>query len=333
MTTEPTPLRVLSAADVLAALPPVEERIALARRTMLALVRDAELPPKIGVHPRQTASFGHAMPAFLRGAAEDGSEDLLGMKWVVGFPGNNAIGLPAIHGTVVMSDARTGLPRGFLDAGPITAHRTAAVSGVAIEHWAPDVTDRALRIGLIGAGIQGRSHLPVLAHLLPGSTLVIHDRDAQRAGALAAEAEEMDAFDAIATVERPVDAVEGADVVVSLVSFGPDRQAIPASAWAPDATIVAVDYDMCVPASVARDASLFLVDDRGQFLANRTDTVFRDYPEPGAMMGEALLAGTARPASGRTVITHLGVGLADVVFGDALLNAAAAQGLGVTLPR
>ncbi len=333
MTTQPTPLRYLSAADVLAALAPVEERIALARRTMLALVADAELPPKIGVHPRQPASFGHAMPAYLRGAAADGSDDLLGMKWVVGFPGNNAIDLPAIHGTVLMSDARTGLPRGVLDAGPITAHRTAAVSGVAIEHWAPDPADRALRIGLVGAGIQGRSHLPVLAHLLPGSTLVIHDRDADRAGALAGEAEATDAFDAIATVDRPIDAIEGADVVVTLVSFGPDRQAIPLSAWAPDATVVAVDYDMCAPAALAIDASLFLVDDRGQFLANRTDTVFRGYPEPGAMMGEALLAGTARPTHGRVLITHLGVGLADVVFGDALLRAAEAQGLGTTLPR
>jgi hypothetical protein len=51
------------------------------------------------------------------------------------------------------------------------------------------------------------------------------------------------------------------------------------------------------------------------------------------MIGEALLAGTARPATGRTLITHLGVGLADVVFGDALLKAAAEQGLGITLPR
>jgi ornithine cyclodeaminase/alanine dehydrogenase-like protein (mu-crystallin family) len=332
MTTEPTPLRYLAAADVLAALPPVKERIALARRTMLALVRDAELPPKIGVHPRPAASFGHAMPAFLRGAADDGSDDLLGMKWVVGVPANVDAGLPAIHGTVVMSDARTGLPRGFLDAGPITAHRTAAVSGVAIEHWAPDA-DRALRIGLIGAGIQGHSHVPVLAHLLPGSTLVIHDRDPQRAAGLAAAAEETDAFEAIATVERPVDAVDGADVVVSLVSFGPERQSIPASAWSPGATIVAVDYDMCVPAAVARDAALFLTDDRGQFLANRTATVFRDYPDPGAMMGEALLAGTARPATGRTLITHLGVGLADVVFGDALLRVAAERGLGITFSR
>jgi len=333
MTTLPTPLRYLSADDVLAALPPVEERIALARRTLLALVADAELPPKIGVHPRPSASFGHAMPAYLRGSAADGSDDLLGMKWVVGVPSNAAVGVPAIHGTVLMSDARTGLPRGVLDAGPITAHRTAAVSGVAIEHWAPDPADRTLRIGLVGAGVQGRSHLPVLAYLLPGSTLVIHDRDAGRAGALAAEAEDTGAFDAIATVERAVEAIEGADVVVTLVSFGPDRQAVPLSAWAPDVTVVAVDYDMCAPAVLATDAALFLVDDRGQFLANRTDAVFRGYPEPGAMMGEALLAGTVRPAHGRVLVTHLGVGLADVVFGDALLRAAEAQGLGTHLPR
>jgi ornithine cyclodeaminase len=333
MTNDAGPLRYLSAADVLAALPPVEERIALARRTMLALVADAELPPKLAVHPRPEASFGHAMPALARGPAADGSEDLLGMKWVTGFPANPSRGLPAIHGTVLMSDARTGMPRGIIDAGPVTAHRTAAVSGVALAHWGPDVDDRAVRIGLVGAGIQGGSHLPVLAHLLPGATLVIHDRDASRAGALAATAEAMDAFEAIATVERAADAVEGADVVLTMVSFGPDRQAVPASAFGPHATIVAVDYDMCVPASIARDAALFLTDDRGQYLANRTGVAFRDYPEPAAMIGEALRDGTPRPASGRVLISHLGVGLADVVFGDALLRAAEDSALGTVLPR
>ena len=54
-------LRYLSASDVLAALPPVEERLALAERTLLALISDAELPPKIAVHPRPQASFGHAI--------------------------------------------------------------------------------------------------------------------------------------------------------------------------------------------------------------------------------------------------------------------------------
>jgi ornithine cyclodeaminase/alanine dehydrogenase-like protein (mu-crystallin family) len=48
--------------------------------------------------------------------------------------------------------------------------------------------------------------------------------------------------------------------------------------------------------------------------------------------GEALAAGTPRP-DGRVVATHLGTGLADVVFGSAILDAATELGLGSILPR
>ena len=61
------PLLYLDADDVRAAMPPVRERLDLARRTMIALVADAELPPKLGVHPRPKASHTAAMPALLRG--------------------------------------------------------------------------------------------------------------------------------------------------------------------------------------------------------------------------------------------------------------------------
>ena len=67
------PLRHLSAAEVTAAMPPLPERLALAERTMRALGISAELPPKIGVHPRQAGSLAHAMPALLRGEAANGS--------------------------------------------------------------------------------------------------------------------------------------------------------------------------------------------------------------------------------------------------------------------
>src|SRR6186713_2014731 len=113
--------RYLSAADVDAAMAPVEERLALAERTMTALVADAELPPKIGVHPRPDGSFAHAMPAYLREEDPGGGDDLLGMKWVAGFGTNNERGLPAINAVVVINDAATGLPSAILDGGPITA--------------------------------------------------------------------------------------------------------------------------------------------------------------------------------------------------------------------
>src|SRR5262245_22580239 len=111
-----TTILYLGADDVLAAMPPVDERLALAERTMTALVADAELPPKIGVHPRADGSFAHAMPASLRPVGSDGDEDdLLGIKWVAGFPANRGRGLPAIHAIVVLSDPATGEPRAVLD--------------------------------------------------------------------------------------------------------------------------------------------------------------------------------------------------------------------------
>src|SRR5436190_24045394 len=108
-------LRYLSADDVTAAMPPLDERLRLAERTLVALVADAELPPKIAVHPRPEGSFAHAMPAHLRGKHAGRGDDLLGIKWVLGFGANRSLGLPAINATVILNDAATGLPIAIID--------------------------------------------------------------------------------------------------------------------------------------------------------------------------------------------------------------------------
>ncbi|HVL53484.1 MAG TPA: hypothetical protein VM344_04435, partial [Vitreimonas sp.] len=100
----------------------------------------------------------------------------------------------------------------------------------------------------------------------------------------------------------------------------------------PHALVVPVDYATFCSADVARNADLFLVDDRDQFLANRDAGQFDGYPEPAAMLGEAILADTPRPP-GQVVVTHLGVGLADVIFAAAILERAADGGPGRLLPR
>ena len=112
-----------------------------------------------------------------------------------------------------------------------------------------------------------------------------------------------------------------------------NRQVMDGSWLAPDALVVPVDYATMCAASVARDAALFIVDDRGQFLSNRDAGQFDDYPDPALTLGEAILAGTRGRRRGRVVVTHLGVGLADVVFADALVRRAEAAGLGTMLPR
>ena len=197
-----TPLRYLSGTDVLAALPDVEERLRLAERTMLGLGAGAQLPPKIGVQPGPAGLVRacHARPA--AGRSADGSDDLLGMKWVVGFPDNVAAGLPAIHGLTILSDGRTGQPRAVVDAGALTAHRTAAVSGLAIERWGPR-PGSAPRVALIGAGVQARSHLPVVSHLLPDARVILCDQDAGRVEALAQEIADADSSLGRSRASRP----------------------------------------------------------------------------------------------------------------------------------
>ena len=329
------PLRYLTAADVSAAMPPVAERLRLAERTLTALVDDAELPPKIGVHPRPEGSFAHAMPAHLRGAEPGGADDLLGIKWIAGFPANRALEVPAIHGLVLLSDPTTGIPAAIIDAGPITAERTAAISGVAIARFAPEVGGRQVRVALLGAGVQGRSHLEVLGHVLPGLDLTVFDRHPDRAAALAAVAARTPGIHAARAAGTARDATRSADVVVTAASFtaADQRQPLTDDWLTPDALVVAVDYATYVAASVARAASLFLVDHRDQFIANRNAGLFEGYPDPGATLGEAIIAGTARPPGGRVLVSHLGVGLADLVFGNAILRRAAAAGLGTLLPR
>lgn len=336
------PLRHLSAAEVTFALPPLVERLALAERTMRALGEAAELPPKIGVHPRQPGSLAQAMPALLRGEAPDGSEDLIGAKWIAGFPANPAIGLPAYHAMVLLNDPLTGELLAVMDAATITAQRTAAITGTAIRHFLPGggagPAGRPARVAIVGAGAQARSHLPVLGHLLPDCAVRLTDVDGARASALAREAAAIEGIGSVEPVASVREAVESADVVVSVVSFGPDRQALDQAWLGPETLFVAVDYDMQAPAALAREA-LFAVDDRGQFLATRSGPVFAGYPDPDATLGELFRGGaTGRTAasgreSGRVLVTHLGVGLADVVFASAILERAERLGLGRILPR
>ena len=330
------PLRWFGAAEVSAAMPPIEERLRLAELTMTALAKPgaSELPAKIGIHPRPEGSFVHAMPAHMRAA--DVADDLVGMKWVAGFSTNNALGLPSISAVVVLNDPATGMPTAMLDAGPITAQRTAAISGVAIRHFGPraQAGQSSFDVALIGAGVQGHAHVPVIGAVLPGATLHVFDRHPDRAAALADEARRTTGIAAAKAHDTARTAVEAADVVITAASFAPpnQRQSM-TNAWLrPDATVVPVDYATMCAAEVARDAALFLVDHREQFLANRDAGNFDGYPDPRATLGEAIIAGTPRP-DGRVVVTHLGVGLADLVFADVIVRAAVAAGRGTTLPR
>jgi alanine dehydrogenase len=325
------PLRYLSAADVERCLPSVQERIDLAERALIALsAKDAEMPPKLGVHPREGALL-HAMPAWLR------SRDLVGLKWVSAFPGNKAHGLPAITGLVVLNDPETGLPTWIMDAARITAVRTAAVSGAAIRLLAPA---HVSRVALLGAGVQARSHLDVVAALLPEATLAIFDRHPDRARALADEAGAEPGLGMVVPTESLEHALDGSAIVITLATLGAEAQRLQPADVGPRTLVVAVDFATYVTPGLARDARLFVVDDREQFLRYRELGYFDDYPEPAATLGELARARRAGSALGPaeahdspTLVSHLGVGLADVVLADAVAQRATTHSIGTLLER
>ena len=250
-----------------------------------------------------------------------------------GLPGNRSHDLPAINGLVVLNDAETGLPTWIMDAARITAVRTAAVSGVAIRLLKPDVVER---VAILGAGIQARSHIEVIRALLPSASIVLYDRHRERAEALAAQ---------LQSGGGTAEVADDAQVRRRLGAGGRDRGHARASSqvmgldWvAPGTLVVAVDFATYVSAELARGAGTFLVDDLAQFLAYRDAGYFDSYP---SRRGRSATRSSARRSDDSTdartagvdVVSHLGVGLADVIFADAIARRADAAGLGLELSR
>ena len=329
------PLLYMNADDVRAAMPDAGERLELARRTMIGLVDDARMPPKLGADARPAASHTAAMPAWLRGADESGAEDLLGMKWVTAFPTNRGRGLPSIHATVLLTDAMTGEPRAILDGAPITAERTAAVSGVALREWWPRAIDMP-HVVILGAGVQGKAHVDVLIEvcrqLSTNASLTVADRHQDRAQELADRAREAGAATSANGTTDLEEAAREADVLITMISFGLERQILPVDALSRASLVIGVDYDMCVPADYARRSSVFLTDDVAQFRSTRSGMLLAGYPDPDGSIGEALLGRALDTrGAGPTYVNHLGVGLADVVFADAIVRRARERGIGTEL--
>lgn len=102
-------------------------------------------------------------------------------KLITFIPDNATRGLSAIQGDVVVFDAITGERTAVLDGPTVTARRTAAVSLLAARLLAPR-TDGPLLI--VGAGVQGRSHLEAFHAGLGVQEVWVASRSAASADAL-----------------------------------------------------------------------------------------------------------------------------------------------------
>jgi ornithine cyclodeaminase/alanine dehydrogenase-like protein (mu-crystallin family) len=88
--------------------------------------------------------------------------DVMAVKNVTFFPGNDELGMPTHMAVIELLRRATGEPLAVMDGRLITEMRTAAVSAVALAALAPG---GARSLGILGSGVQARSHLEAFRHV------------------------------------------------------------------------------------------------------------------------------------------------------------------------
>ena len=112
-------------------------------------VQGCEVPPRHRHDVAGAAAPGGTvllMPAWQPGA-------FLGIKTVSIFAGNRERGLPGLHSSYLLMDARTGVPLAMIDGNEITSRRTVAASALAARFLARADAGRLL---VLGAGRVAR---------------------------------------------------------------------------------------------------------------------------------------------------------------------------------
>ncbi len=287
-----------------------------------------EMPPKPGVHPgpREADNFIHAMPASIPALRS------VGVKWVSGYPGNEARGLPYINGLIILNDPDTGVPTAVMDCTWITAKRTAAASAVSARSLArPD----SAVLGILGCGVQGRSHVEALTIVLPGIRRVLaYDIDPTRARAFAGEIEQRHGIQ-VRVAPEPREAVRGADVVVTAGPILRVPHATIKAGWLePGSFASAVDFDSYFDGAALAEVDRLTTDDLAQFLHFREMGYFQFITAAPGELAD-LVAGRlpGRQSAGeRTMAINLGLALEDMAVAPLVYAKARETGAGRRLP-
>jgi len=231
---------VLSEADVTELLDVDELMAALADAFMALSAGRSSVPPRVAAHAG--AGLLGAMPVHLSGVA-------LGAKLVAVFPGNHAAGRPSHQGLIALFDEADGTPLAVMDAARITALRTGAAAAVAAGALArPD----AAVLAILGAGVQGHSHLETFPHVRDFREIRVASRTPAHAAMLAARHPAAHAAGSFA------EAVRGADVVACCTDT---REPVLDAAWlAPGAHVSSVGgtFGPELDAATIRGGSLFV---------------------------------------------------------------------------
>ena len=305
------------------------ECIELMADALSALARGEVFQPlRTIVRPPEARGLLGLMPAY-RG----GEQGAFGLKAISVFPENPALGKDAHQGAVMLFSQETGELLALMNASEITAIRTAAVSAVATRLLA---REDAQQLGIIGAGVQARTHLEALAAVRPIKGARMACRNVEHAEQLVREMQPKFSFP-IEAVRMNEDAVRDADLIVTATS---SLEPVINKGWISSGAHVnaigthspnsrEIDSATMAAARIYVDRRESALNESGDYLLAAKEGLVT----PESILGEIgeLLIGTKSGRTSSTEITifkSLGLAIEDVVSADYLYNKAQAQNAG-----
>ncbi len=312
---------VLSGADVRRVLTP-GDCIDVMAAVLAARARGEAFMPLRSVMAAPGANgFMGLMPAW-------SSQAGFALKAICVMPGNPARGLDAHQGTVTLFDGETGIPTAILDASSVTEIRTAAVSAVATRSLAR--ADASV-LAVLGAGVQGRSHIEALRLVRPFTQVRVFAPTREHAQALAG--------DGVVVADSAEAAVRGADVVVCATS---SREPVLDRAWlSPGAHINAVgastlnarelDTATVADATVFADSRESVAHEAGEFALAIREGAISGLDHLRGELGEVLIGSVPGRADDAelTVFRSLGLAVEDLAAAQFAVAGARRLRLGV----
>ena len=264
---------------------------------------------------------------------KSGEEPAFGIKVITVFPDNPKLGKDAHQGAVLLFSTETGELLALMNASAITAQRTAAASAVATSLLA---RADASELGIVGAGVQARSHLRALRCVRSIKRARIASKGLVSARRLVEEMKEECDFELIA-VDTAREVVENADIIVTATN---SQVPVMQRDWiSAGSHINAVGTHS--PASREIDgptmaASRIFVDRRESAISESGDYILAEQEgliNSDSIVGEIgdLILGKQKGRSDSNDITlfkSLGLAIEDVVCAEYLLKAAQQQRVG-----
>lgn len=157
--------------DEVAELITMPEAIELMRRAFRNLSEGKSVAPVRTQLPIDKNSVSLFMPVV------DESLGYFSLKTVSVFPGNAELNIPLINGSLMLFNAKTGVPCAVMDAEFLTALRTGAGSGLATAFLAPA---DATVCGVFGSGRQAETQLEAVAAVRPIRKALVFARNKER---------------------------------------------------------------------------------------------------------------------------------------------------------